>query len=547
MTAGPGRATSVEPQPVPGAAPRAVPASSAQERVWFADRMAPDASAYRIVDELVVHAEVTEADLRGAFALLVRRHEALRTALRIVDGRLTQYVLPRIDPELRHTDLTGADDARQADVRRSRRAELVRLPFDLERAPLWRAELLALGETQWAVVFAAHHVVYDAASRFNLHVELTEICAAVEQGREPKLPELPLSYTGYAQRERDRLSPPRRAELAAYWRTRLAGLPPVHRLPLDRPRPAARTFEGAEVRACLPPEVTASLPGSARRLGTEPVMLCLAAYVALLHRHSGQEDIVVGLPVTGRRQADLLPMIGTFVNMLVVRVDVSGTPAFAELVGRVRAAAHVEERYDIPFQTLVELLPVPRLPGVPPLYQLAFNHVPAGGGPGAAPSGSGGCEDDLLLEVTADTVRIEYNAALVEKSTADTLLADYLALLVAGLSDADMPLPSLPVAPRTGDTRAPRPARTATGGEPRTATAKLVADAWRAVLGTAVTDVHDDFFHLGGHSVQALRMLSRLAADHDAELSIRRFFADPTVAGLATELERKRPRRTTWR
>lgn len=172
---------------------------------------------------------------------------------------------------------------------------------------------------------------------------------------------------------------------------------------------------------------------------------------------------------------------------------------------------------------------------------------PPHGGPGAAPSGSGGCEDDLLLEVTADTVRIEYNAALVEKSTADTLLADYLALLVAGLSDADMPLPSLPVAPRMGDTRAPRPARTATGGEPRTATAKLVADAWRAVLGTAVTDVHDDFFHLGGHSVQALRMLSRLAADHDAELSIRRFFADPTVAGLATELERKRPRRTTWR
>ncbi|MFJ1647803.1 condensation domain-containing protein [Streptomyces sp. NPDC088258] len=547
MTARPGRAVRVGPGPAPDAAPRTVPASPAQERVWFAGRMAPDASAYRIVDELIVHAEVTEADLRGAFALLARRHEALRTALRIVDGRLTQYVLPRIDPVLRHTDLTGVDDARQGDVRRSRRAELARRPFDLERAPLWRVELLALGETEWAVVFAAHHVVYDAASRFNLHAELTEICAAVEQGREPKLPELPLSYTGYAQRERDRLSPRRRTELAAYWRTRLARLPSVHRLPLDHPRPAARTFAGAEVRAHLPSEVTASLPGTARRLGTEPVMLCLAAYVALLHRHSGQEDIVVGLPVTGRRRADVLPMIGTFVNMQVVRVDTGGTPTFAELVGRVRAAAHVEERYDIPFQTLVELMPVPRLPGVPPLYQLAFNHVPAGAGPGAATAGSGGCEDDLLLETTADTVRIEYNAALVERSTADALLADYLTLLAAGLSATDIPLPGLPVTPRPGHTRATRPARTATGGAPRTATAKLVADAWRAVLGTPVTDVHDDFFHLGGHSIQALRMLSRLAADHDAELSIRAFFADPTVAGLATELERKRPRRTAWR
>ncbi|AGP51699.1 hypothetical protein M271_00300 [Streptomyces rapamycinicus NRRL 5491] len=515
--------------------------------MWFASRMAPDASAYRIVDELVVHADVTEADLRRAFALLVQRHEALRTSLWVVDGRLTQYVFPRIDLALRHVDLTGADDAQQADARRSRTTELARRPFDLERAPLWRAELLALGETGWAVVFAAHHVVYDAASRFNLQAELTEICAAVEQGREPKLPELPLSYTGYAQRERDRLSPRRRTELAAYWRARLARLPPVHRLPLDHPRPAARTFVGAELRAGLPPEVTASLPGSARRLGTEPVMLCLAAYVALLHRHSGQEDIVVGLPVTGRRQADVLPMIGTFVNMLVVRVDVSGAPTFAELAARVRSATHVEDRYDIPFQTLVELLPVPRLPGVPPLYQLAFNHVPAGGALGASSSSSAGCEDDLLLEVTADTVRIEYNVALIEKSTADALLSDYLALLVAGVSEADMPLPRLPVAPRPGDAPVARPARTAVGGKPHTATAKLVADAWSAALGTAVTDVHDDFFHLGGHSVQALRMLARLAAEHDTELSIQAFFADPTVAGLATELERKRPRRTAWR
>lgn len=240
-------------------------------------------------------------------------------------------------------------------------------------------------------------------------------------------------------------------------------------------------------------------------------------------------------------------MIGTFVNMLVVRVDVSGAPTFAELAARVRSATHVEDRYDIPFQTLVELLPVPRLPGVPPLYQLAFNHVPAGGALGASSSSSAGCEDDLLLEVTADTVRIEYNVALIEKSTADALLSDYLALLVAGVSEADMPLPRLPVAPRPGDAPVARPARTAVGGKPHTATAKLVADAWSAALGTAVTDVHDDFFHLGGHSVQALRMLARLAAEHDTELSIQAFFADPTVAGLATELERKRPRRTAWR
>ncbi|WSQ12843.1 condensation domain-containing protein [Streptomyces sp. NBC_01231] len=535
------------PGPAARAVPRVVPASFAQERVWFASRMAADASAYRVVDELVVHAGVTETDLRDAFALLVRRHEALRTALRVVDGRLMQYVFPEVDLPLRHTDLTGADDTRRADVRRSRRAELARRPFDPQRAPLWRAELLALGRTEWVVVFAAHHAVYDAASRFNLHAELTEICAAVEQGRKPELPELPLSYTGYAQRERDRLSPRRRTELAAHWGARLAPLPPVHRLPLDRPRPAARTFEGAEVRAGLPPEVTTALPGAARRLGTEPVMLCLAAYVALLHRHSGQDDIVVGLPVTGRRPADVLPLIGTFVNMLVVRVDAGGGPSFAELVGRVRSAVRVEEGHDIPFQTLVELLPAPRLPGVPPLYQLAFNHVPAGGGPDAGSAGSAGCEDDLLLEVTADTVRVEYDVALVDEATARTLLADYLVLLAAGTAAADAPLPDLPTAPRTAAVPAARPARKAPGGTPRTPAQKTVADAWHAVLGRPVTDVHDDFFRLGGHSLQVLRVLARLAAEHGTEPSIRAFYADPTVAGLATELERERPRRTAWR
>ncbi|GAA2329803.1 phosphopantetheine-binding protein [Streptomyces violaceusniger] len=110
-----------------------------------------------------------------------------------------------------------------------------------------------------------------------------------------------------------------------------------------------------------------------------------------------------------------------------------------------------------------------------------------------------------------------------------------------------MPLTCLPVAPRPGDVPATRPAWTAAGGKLRTASARLVADAWSAVLGTAVTDVHDDFFHLSGHSVRALRILAHLAAEHETELSIQAFFADPTVAGLATKLARKRPRRTAWR
>ncbi|MEU0136829.1 condensation domain-containing protein [Streptomyces sp. NPDC006296] len=524
------------------AGPVTAPATHAQERAWLASRLAHDPPTYCAVDEFPLHASVTADDLVHALHVVMDRHEPLRTVLRLVDGRLRQEVHPHPQPQIDVLDLSTHDPGARAEERRALRARLARA-FDPHRAPQWRAAVLDLGEGSWAVVLAAHHTVYDTASGLNMHAELTELCAAAEEGRAPRLPRLPFGYGTHARRERARAGTEGGAPAAAHWRTRLAGLPPVHTVPLDRPRPPARTFAGAEVRTALPAGVTTPLARAARHHGTRPVMLFLAAWTALLHHHSGADDLAVGLPVAGREDPATRSMIGTFVNMRVLRTDLSGDPDGTELVRRTTTAVRADEPYDIPFQHLVELLPAPRLPGVPPLYQLAFNHTTAGDlGPPVA-----SCEEDLLLDVAGPGVRLVYDAALFDRSTADTLLADYLRLLSALLDAPATPLSAL--LPATAPRRTPRPAPTAppapTG--PRDAAEERVAAVWRTLLGTGTVDVHEDFFTAGGHSLQALRLLARLAPQHGGGPTLRTFFADPTVAGLATALKRTPPGRTAWR
>lgn len=532
------------------AGPRVVPASFAQERAWLASQVARDVPLYHVVDQLAIHARISEQDVRDAFAAVVARHESLRTAFRVVDGALMQVVYPRNDAAMGFADLRGDDEDKQLELCGIIAGDLAFEPFDLGRAQLWRATLACLRDGDWIVVLVAHHAVYDTASGFNVYAELTEMCAAAEQDREPCLPELPTQYAEYAARQRDRLAGEGLDELAGFWGSALAGLPSVHGMPLDHPRSPVRTFAGADVRARLPAGAEAMLAQTARQHQATPFMVLLAAYVLLLHRRSGRDDIVVGVPVAGRDRPELLALIGTFVNMLVLRVDTSGDPTFAQLIDRVREASlSAWQHQEMPFQKLVELLAGPRRPGVPPLYQLGFNLLTTRdfGSPSAT------AEDDLLLEVADGTVRLEYNTTLFDRGTARGLLSDYVRILAAGLAAPATLMSRLPAA-AAKDHHASRPALTRAGDcaragrpAPRTATEVLVAQVWSDVLGVERVGAFDNFFDLGGHSLQALRVLARLSAGCGVELTIQGFFTETTVAGLAAELERLQSRRKTWR
>ncbi|MFJ6198204.1 amino acid adenylation domain-containing protein [Micromonospora sp. NPDC092111] len=418
-----------------------VPASYAQQRVWFTAQLSPGQPLFTMTDAITLPPGAGPEQALAALRAVTERHEAIRTTLRLTDGELHQDIHPTVPIELPVTDLSGLTEPDRDRARAEIVAEYARLDLPMDSAPLWRARLLRLGADTWWLLFAGHHVILDGTALLHLRAELTELCAAAVAGRAPDLPDLPIQYADYAAWERDRLAGPRWGELRDYWRETLTGLPAVHALTTDRPRPLTRTFGGGDVRRTLPEGVGPALPELSQQAAATPFMVQLAAYVALLHRLSGSDDIVVGMPVVGRDRAELAPLLGMFMNMLTLRVDVSGDPPFLTLVRRVRRVVlDAWDHQDMPFQKLVEELAVRRDPGVPPVYQVTFHHLPTGRG-----AAFGGAMDDLSLEIAGDELRLEYNTALFETATMEAFADRYLLLLAAAVTAPRTRVGALPI------------------------------------------------------------------------------------------------------
>ncbi len=528
-----------------GTHPWQVPASYAQERVWFASQIAGHQPVYHVVDDVAISSPVSADDVLAALAVCTQRHETLRASFRVRSGELMQVVHDHVTPQVDVLDLSHLRQDEQRERVEELFAELASAPLALDQAPLWRATLLRLDATDWLVarwllLFAAHHAMFDAASALNLRAELTELCAAAAQQRAPSLPELTIQYPDYAVWQRNQLAAGRMDELLGYWCKALDGLPPVHGLPTDLPRPAIRSFEGADLIFPLPDGAESTAAGLARQASATPFMVLFAAYVALLHRLSASDDIVIGLPVAGRDRPELQPLIGMFVNMIVVRTDVAGDPTFLALLDRVRhALLDAWDHQEMPFQKLVEVLADRREPAVPPLYQLGFNFISVG-----FSRASAAAEDDLMLEISRGHARVEYNTALFTEDTARWLADCYVAMLRAVLAapQARISALAMPARPQAqthhGRAEAARPDTALAHVPPRTAAEELVANVWADVLGRDRPGALDDFFDLGGHSLLALRVIARLSAATGVDLPIQSFFIEPTVAGVAAEVER---------
>ncbi|SBT43959.1 non-ribosomal peptide synthetase [Micromonospora narathiwatensis] len=437
-----------------------VPASYGQERLWFVDQVEPNSPAFNIITSVHLPYPLSAGEIVGAFREVVSRHEALRTSLRAVDGEPRQVVHGSVAVEVAEVDLRGQPP--EALTARYD-AEAVR-PIPLDAPPLWRATLVRLAEAEWRFVFVAHHAIFDGASIPNLRTELTELCRSAVDGSPARLPELAIQYPDFAAWQRDQLSGDALAAHLRHWRAALDGAPFVHTLPTDRPRPARGPAPGADVAVDLPDGLAAAVAELARRLRATPFMLFLAAYATLVHRLSGDREVVVGVPVGGRELPEVQPLIGMFVNTLVLRLDLSGDPSFAALVDRVRGRLGEEwEFQDTPFQKVVEAVAPRRDPSVPPLYQLGFNYLPDVG----TGTGNGVARDDLMLGVTDRYVRLEYHATLFTEETARTLVARYLRLLSAAVRAPETPLWSLPLLDPAERTR---------------------LDAWERADGTPVVD-----------------------------------------------------------
>jgi FkbH-like protein len=426
-----------------------LPLSFAQERLWFLDRLAPGCAAYNIHAGLRLRGRTDATALARALSAIARRHEALRTVFAEAGGRPAQVVLPPRPVPLPVIDLAALPDAESAALRLA--AEEAARPFDLAVGPLLRALLLRIAPADHLLLAGVHHIVADGGS---MTVVLRELAVLLEGA---PLPEPPVQYGDWAAWQREWLEDGALAPQLEAWREHLAGAPAALELPLDRPRPALQSDRGAAAPVDLS-DLATGLRDLAQREGGTPFIALLATFAALLQRHSGQDDVVVGSPVSGRGHPEVEGVVGLFVNTLPLRVRLGGDPSFRELLSRARESALAAFAHrDVPFEKLVEALVPQRDPSRSPLLQvmLAVQRAPAREillpGCRAEPLlvHNGTSKLDLTLSLLEDCDRLagelEWCADLFERATALRLAGHLRELLAGAVADPERRLSELPL------------------------------------------------------------------------------------------------------
>ncbi len=362
------------PEIVPAPRQEALPLSFAQERLWFLDRFAPESSSLNLPGAVSLNGSLDPRALESALTALARRHEILRTRFEDAGGSPFQVVLPARPVSLPRLDLTGLSGAaREEELRRLKAAEAA-ASFDLATGPPWSVRLIRAAESEHVLLLTLHHIITDGWSAGVMIHDLAALYGSAVRGETPALPELAIQYADYARWQRELMRGERLERELAYWRKKLAGAAPLLDLPTDRPRPAVQTYRGGKWSTHLSSDLTLRLRELGGRENATLFMTLLAVFAALAQRWSGQDDVVVGSPIAGRGRAELEPLIGLFLNSLVLRTDLSGDPAFRELLGRVRRTTLEALSYqEVPFEKLLEELHPERDLSRTPLFQVFFN------------------------------------------------------------------------------------------------------------------------------------------------------------------------------
>ncbi|WP_420793782.1 amino acid adenylation domain-containing protein [Pseudomonas fontis] len=343
--------------------------SYAQERQWFLWQLDPTSAAYHIPMALRLRGQLDTAILQQCFDTLVRRHESLRTTLRVEAEHARQWINPPAPVRIEQVQVSD-----EATLRISLEQE-VRTLFDMQQGPLLRVKLLSLGDEQHVLLLTMHHIVSDAWSMQVLAEELVELYAAASERRAPILAALPVQYADYAQWQRQWMQAGERERQLQYWVEQLGGDQAVLELPTDLPRPAVQSYRGARLDIQVPDALASALKRLAQQAGATPFMLLLASFQTLLHRYSGQAQIRVGVPIANRNQLETERLIGFFVNTQVLKAELDAQLPFSDLLQQVRRTAlEAQDHQDLPFEQLVDALQPERSLSHTPLFQVMFNH-----------------------------------------------------------------------------------------------------------------------------------------------------------------------------
>jgi UDP:flavonoid glycosyltransferase YjiC (YdhE family)/alpha-ketoglutarate-dependent taurine dioxygenase len=357
------------------------PLSFAQERLWFVDRLEPGNPTYNIFGVVRLTGTLNVSALERAFNAIARRHESLRTTFAVIDDCPVQAIAPTLTFSLPVIELKAEGRGQRAegliDMQKSAFQQIITAeqekPFNLSKESLLRVTLLKIEETEHLMLFSMHHIIADGWSMGILIRELTTFYEGFCTGKAVNLPQLPIQYGNFAVWQRQWLQGDVLESQLAYWKQQLKGNLPRLNLPMSRPRPQVPSFRGADYSFTLEANLSRSLQNLAHQENVTLFMTLLAAFQTLLHRYTKQEDIIVGTDVANRNRTETEGLIGFFINLLVLRTDLSGNPSFRELLDRVREVAlGAYAHQDLPFAKLVEELQPERKLQPTPLFQVLF-------------------------------------------------------------------------------------------------------------------------------------------------------------------------------
>jgi len=547
---------------VPVSRSEPIPLSFAQQRLWFLAHLEGRTATYNVAHALLLEGALDVPALDKSLKAIIARHEVLRTNLVERDGWPYQVISE--DHEFVLESITLAAGDADCQIREAQQLADARAasPFDLSRDLLLRASLLRLNSRSHVLIVVMHHIVWDAWSAEIFNRELAELYRAFTAGVPQVLPPLPIQYADFAYWQRNTLVPYIKDKHLAYWIEKLSGAPPLLELRTDRPRPALQSYEGAKEGFEFGDDLTEALGAVARRNGATMFMTFLTAYAVVLYRHSTQSDMVIGSPAASRTRREIEPLIGFFVNMLGLRIDLADDPTLSELLHRIKRTAIEAYQYqDTPFDLIVEALQPGRSLSHNPIFQVSIalqeDQVERTKAPDLrvmpieVPGARARFDMELAIE-RADTklvASIVYNRDLFDPATIIEMRDHFIGTLRAMVANPDQRLSDLSLLNETewqaliGRMKEMRAQKSASSLNlrperrgyvaPRNAIEESLARIWADVLRHTHVGIYDNFFELGGDSILSIQVISR-AGKIGLGLTTQQIFQHQTIAELAT-------------
>jgi amino acid adenylation domain-containing protein len=404
----------------PATRERAIPLTAAQQRLWFLDRFEPGQSRHNVTLGLRLRGPLQEEALERAFGMLVERQQSMRTRFEESDGVLKATLLDLERVPFTRLDLSELDALRRLPAALDAVADLKRVPFELSTGPLASFLLIRLAADDYVLAISVHEAVCDRDSLAIAVNELSRLYDHLVAGQ-PRLPALPIQFADYAVWQQQQLQSEAVAGHLRYWKQQLGGAPALLELPTDRVRPSSQSFRGKTIRFELRPETLQILRGLGERHNASLFTTLLAAWQVLLHRYSGQNDIVVGTPTANRDLPELERLVGCLADHVALRTQVNDNPRFDEHLASVKqTVAGAFDHRAVPFDVLVDSLRPDRTASHAPLFQVLFAVRP----PAAMPVAPAGLTMELLAQ-EASATRFDLSVEVIEDGARASAVYQY--------------------------------------------------------------------------------------------------------------------------